>query len=135
MNLCRSAIDLIRQNELGENGSGLGLEGAFARIIDQCSDQIGGEQVRRELDAVEAAIHGRSQALDCQSFSQSRHTFQENVSIGQHTYQQTFYHVFLADQYFSNFLGEFPQRLADRLHLFSYSLDILIHRFLSPQLL
>ena len=56
---------------------------AGARVVDLRADQIGGQQVRRELDAGKAGLNGLSHRLDQQRFSQTGHPFQQDMAIGQ----------------------------------------------------
>ena len=55
LRLRRGAVDLVGQQQVGEDRSGLEAELALAVLLDKDvrADDVGGHQVRRELDAVE----------------------------------------------------------------------------------
>ena len=49
----RGPVDLVGQDDVGEDRAPLELEVARLHVVDAHADNIRGEQVRRELDAVE----------------------------------------------------------------------------------
>ena len=56
----------------------------FLRIVDVCSDNVGGQQVGRELNSRELAVQTLRKGFDRESLGESRKTFQQNVSVREH---------------------------------------------------
>ncbi len=78
LRLGRGAVDLVGQDDVGEDGAGdeadFALAGGHVLFDDVGAENVGRHQVWRELDAAELEIHGLGQGLDQQSLGQSRHT-------------------------------------------------------------
>ncbi|MBA7655645.1 hypothetical protein ES703_63551 [subsurface metagenome] len=51
------AVDLVGEHDIGENGTLLDFESPLLGIVDQGADQVRGQQVRRELDALEPGLN------------------------------------------------------------------------------
>ncbi len=66
-------------------------------IIDACADQIGRDEVGRELDALELAANRFRQGLDRHRLGQTRHALDENVTPRQQRHDQSLQQVILAD--------------------------------------
>ena len=58
---------------------------------------VGRQQVRGELDAAEVRIQILREALDGARLGQTRQAFNQQVTVGQQTDQQSFDNMFLAD--------------------------------------
>ena len=102
LHLGRRAVDLVGQNEVGEDRALAGAERPFARIIDQRADQVGRQQVRRELNAVELAMDRRRQRLDGRGLGQAGHALEQDVPAGEQRDQQPRQHHVLPDQDLAN---------------------------------
>jgi hypothetical protein len=76
-------VDLVRQHDIGEDGPLAGGENPLVRVVDQGADEVGGQQVRRELDALEARVDQLGQALDHLGLGESRHALDEDVAVAQ----------------------------------------------------
>ena len=46
-------------------------------------DEVGGEQVGRELDALEAGVDALGEGFDGQGFCEPRHPFEQDMPVGQ----------------------------------------------------
>ena len=103
-------VDLIGQNQVREDRTLAGGECPFPRIIDQGADQVGRQQVRRELNAVELAMDRGRQRLDGRGLRQTRHSLEQNVPAGQERDHQPRKHQVLPDQDLAN-LGLDPFEL------------------------
>jgi hypothetical protein len=90
LHLGRRAIDLVGQQQVREDGSERGAEFAAARIEDARADEVGRNQVGRELDALEGAAQGLGQRLHGQRLGQPRNPFDEQVALGQHRHHHPF---------------------------------------------
>jgi hypothetical protein len=69
-------VDLVGEDEVAEQRSFLHRELLAALAVDHGSDQVGREQVRRELDAAEAHVHGLGKGFDGDRLRQAGHAFQ-----------------------------------------------------------
>ena len=84
LNFGRRAVDFVCQQQVGEYRAQRGAEIAGLLVIDACAHQIGRNEVRRELDALELALHRACQGLDRQRLRQSGHPFDQQMALGQH---------------------------------------------------
>jgi hypothetical protein len=78
----RGAVQLIRQHELTEEGTGTELEGGRLRVEDLGAEDVGRHQVRGELDAGEAQATRPGQGLRECRLAHTRHVLQEEVAPG-----------------------------------------------------
>ena len=53
LHLGRRAVDLVGEDEVGEDRALRGRNSPRARVVDARADDVGGQQVGRELDALE----------------------------------------------------------------------------------
>ena len=100
LNLGRCTVYLVGQHEVGKNGAVFHQKFFASRAIDHGSDNVGRQQVGRELHTVVFCIDQLSQRLYRQRFCQSRHTFQQDMPVGQQSDQQRFHQMFLAYDHF-----------------------------------
>ena len=82
---------------LAKSGPRLVAELARFRAVDQGADQVGGQQVGRELDALEARLDAGAQGLDGQGLGEAGHAFEQHVAVGEQADEQAVHEVFLAD--------------------------------------
>ena len=81
------AVDLVSQDQIGEDGAILEAKGAatfLGFLQDIGTDDIGGHQIRRKLNARELQLQGRGQGADEQGFAEARDAFKEGMAAGQH---------------------------------------------------
>ena len=116
------AVDLIRQQEVGKDRAERGVEFAGLLIVDARADQIGGDKVGRELDALELAANRFRQGLDRHGLGQTRHAFDEDVPARQQRDDQSLQQMILPD----DDLLHFVQHAFHRPPVFG--IHILIHR-------
>ena len=83
LDLGRGAVDLVGQDEIGENGTQMRDEPSILRLEDHGADDIAGQKIRGELDALELQAESGAEALDQECLGQTRHAFEKNVAIGQ----------------------------------------------------
>jgi hypothetical protein len=118
LHLGRRAVDLVGQHQVGEDGALLGHELAPGLVVDHRADDIGRQEVGRELNALE--LHGQriGQRLHGECLGQARHPLQEDVPPGQKADQDPLDHGLLADD-------DFPDlrvQLLDECRLFVHQL-------------
>jgi hypothetical protein len=116
----RGAVDFVGEHDLREDWSGLETHFAFAVIRfghDVGADDVGGHQVRRELDAREAQFKTLRERADQQCLSQSGRAFQQAVAAGEDAGQHAVDDVAVADHDLAHFVAEFLKRVAEFLSL------------------
>ncbi|MPM95678.1 hypothetical protein SDC9_142833 [bioreactor metagenome] len=89
----RSAVDFVRQQDVGEHRAGPELELARARIVDRSSGDIRRQQVRRELDAAEFRVDEFCQRLRQRGFPHARHVVEQDVAARHERGQKVADHV------------------------------------------
>ena len=97
LDLGRRAVDLVGEQEVGEDGAGLDLEAALVRAVDARPDEVGRHQVRGELDALERPAEDLGEGLDGQGLGQTGHALEEEVAAGQEADEDSLEHLVLAD--------------------------------------
>jgi hypothetical protein len=50
------AVDLVGEDEVGEDGPALDVEGPLRGVVDLGADDVGGQHVRGELDPGESCV-------------------------------------------------------------------------------
>ena len=79
----RGAVDLVGEHDLGEQRAGLEDELAGLLAVDGDADQVAGQQVGRELDAVELAGEAAGERLGQQRLADAGHVFEQEVPVGE----------------------------------------------------
>jgi hypothetical protein len=79
----RCSIDFVGENELREDRSRLKLEFAFVLLKDRHADDIGGQQVAGELDALVCQAEYPGERLCENRLAQSGKVFDQEVAAGQ----------------------------------------------------
>ena len=103
LHLGRGAIDLVRQQQVREDGAALGREGELLGIEDERAHHVAGQQVRRELDAAEAGVAGCGQGLDGAGLRQARQAFQQHMAAAEQGHQQAVQQQRLAHDHLAAF--------------------------------
>ena len=67
------------------------------RIVDLRADHVGGQQVRRELDALERRVDRLGERSHRERLGQPGHALEQHVAAGEQADQQPVDHVVLAD--------------------------------------
>ena len=108
------AVDLIGQDDIGENGARLEHE-ALGGILAQVhlrAGNIGGQKIRRELDAAEIRFQVLRQALHRAGLGQARQALDEDIAVAQQGQQQALHDLLLADDGTAHALHQFVYPLA-----------------------
>ena len=90
---------------------------AVLRTVDQRADDVGGQQVGRELDAMEGGLDRGRQGADGQGLGQAGHAFEQDVAVGQQPDQQPVHQLLLADDDPANLRAQPANPAGGRLHL------------------
>jgi hypothetical protein len=96
------AIDLVGQQQVGEDRPLLHAELARFLVQNLRTDDVGRQQIDRELDPRELQIHGLGHGVDQQRLGQARHALQHQVAAGEQRDQDAFHHGVLADDHFGH---------------------------------
>jgi hypothetical protein len=97
LHLRRRAVDLVDEQKIREYGPEVRREGRLARVVDERADQVGGEQVRRALDAVEGSVECIGEGLNRERLRQARHALDEEVAAAQKAQEQALQELLLPD--------------------------------------
>ena len=111
------AVDFVGQHEVGEHRALGGVILAVLRAVDQRARDVGGQQVGRELDAMERGMDGRGQGADAHGLGQAGHAFEQHVAIGQQPDQQPVHQLLLADDDPANLRAQPTNPAGRSLHL------------------
>src|SRR5262249_31180494 len=93
------AVDLVAEDELGEDGAGPELEGLLVRVEDVGADDVGGHQVRGELDAFEGAVEEAGQDADEEGLGGAGDALDKDVAAGKQADQKAVDDLVLADDH------------------------------------
>ena len=121
LHLCGCAIDLVRQDQVGEHRAFVRFEGARPRVVDEGAGDVSRQQVRRELDAPERERQRSRDRLDRQGLGEPRHALDENVAIGQESDEETIDQPRLADDDLPHLVSERVEAAAGRFSLHVWS--------------
>jgi hypothetical protein len=83
LHLRRRAVDLVGEHEVGDHGPELDVELLPPLPVDTRAEDVGGHEVRGELQARERAPHHLRHRLHRQGLRDTRHALQEEVAAGQ----------------------------------------------------
>ena len=97
LHLGGSPVDLVGQQEVREHRPLPRHEGPVPLVVDEGPDQIGRQQVGRELDPGEVGPHALGNALCEQRLRDSRHPLDEQVATREEADQHPLHDVFLPD--------------------------------------
>ena len=110
LRLGRGAVDLVGQHDVGEDRAGLELEDLAARGVlhqDVGAGDVGGHQVRRELDAGERQIQHLRERPHQQGLAEAGDAFQQRVAARQQADQHPVHDVRVPDDDLAD-LGPHP---------------------------
>ncbi len=100
----RHAVDLIDQQQVGENRPAMDAERSGGRLENISAQDVGGNQVRRALHALELQAENMRERFDRQSLGQARHALDQRMAARQDHEQQLVERFVLPH----DDLGEFP---------------------------
>src|SRR5205807_7457559 len=119
LGLGRRAIDLIGEQDLCEDRALAELELLGRRAVDVHARDIGGEQVRRELQTLEAATQRAGERLRQHRLAHTGHVFDQDVAAAQQRNHTQFDLRGFADEYMADVFHDPRTERLDRsvLHL------------------
>jgi len=77
------SVDLVGQQNVGEDGTGSGLEGRGAGVVHRDAQDVRREEVAGELDSAEVQAEGSSQGVGEGGLSHAGNVLEQDVSPGQ----------------------------------------------------
>jgi len=90
------AIDFVGEDDVGENGAGAEFKLAGFGIVDADAENVAGEQIRCELDALEGAVERFRERLRQGGLADSGNVFDEQVAPREQRDQRELDGVFFA---------------------------------------
>ena len=115
LRLRRGAVDLVGEHDVGEDRPGLELEErAAVRVLldDVGADDVGGHQVRRELDARELQVQHVGERVHEARLADAGNAFEQHVAAGEERRDRAVDDVFVTDDAAPDFLGDAGEPLA-----------------------
>jgi hypothetical protein len=106
LRLGRGAVDFIRQHDLGEDRAGAKLEFLALLVEDVDARHVGGEHVRRKLDAAKRAADAERQRPRQHGLADARHILDQQVAFAQHRQQRQAHLVVFADNHLAYVFGD-----------------------------
>ncbi len=90
LRLRRRPVDLVGEDEVGEDRSGLEAEDPLAALLDEDvrAGDVGRHQVGRELDPVEVAVDDVGDGAHQHRLAEAGHAFEQDVAVGQESGQR-----------------------------------------------
>ena len=117
MHLGRRTVDFIRQDQVGKNRTELGREFTATGIINQRADQIGGQQVGRELETLKASLNAGGHCFNGKRLGEAGNAFEEDVTVGEQAEQEPVHQIFLSDDDVTDLLAQRRNPLSQLLDL------------------
>src|SRR5882762_1501464 len=90
------AIDFVSEDNVGENRAGTKFKIARLGIVDADAENIAGEQIRRELDTLKAAMEGFCERLSESGLADAGDVFDEQMAAREQGDERELDGVFLA---------------------------------------
>src|SRR6266566_2046874 len=97
LHLRRRAVDLVGQQEIGEHRAERRLELAVLLVVDPRADEVGGYEVRRELDPLELAADRLRDRLHRERLRETRNALDEKMATREKSDDDALEQVVLPD--------------------------------------
>jgi hypothetical protein len=101
-------------------------------IVDERADQIGRQQIRRELNTSERRMDGPGESSHRHRLGQARDALHQHVAIREQPNEQPLHHIALPHDDAADFVQQPSNEGALLLDLLLNRFDIAMHRWLSP---
>jgi len=113
LGLRRRAVDLVAENDIGEDGASLELELPGLLVKDVDPSDVRGEEVRRELDAAETTVNRAGYRSREHRLANAGDVVEEDVAAGQDGCDDVFNRLVVADDDAGDVVGDFVGQLGD----------------------
>ena len=107
-------VDLVGQDDVGEDRSRPEAEIAQFLIEEGDATDVGREQIGSELDASALAANGARQRPRQRRLANARHVFDQDVAFAEHGDEQALDHLGLADDDPADVRGDSRRQISDR---------------------
>ena len=97
LDLGRGAVDLVGEQDAGDDRSGADVECSRRGAVDLGPGQVGRQQVGSKLDAAKRKVERLRQRPDCTRLGQPGHALDQDMSAGQQSDDQPFQQGPLSD--------------------------------------
>jgi hypothetical protein len=97
LGLRRGPIDLVRHDDVGEDGSAVELELARSLIEDRDAGDVGGQQVRGELDPAPLAAYGGGDGAGQRCLADAGDVLDQQMALGEEPGERQPDHLGLAE--------------------------------------
>ena len=81
LGLWAGPVDLVSEHDVGEDGPGLELEVTPFLVVDVDAGDVGGQEVRGELDPPERAVDGAGDRLGQHGLADPRHVLDQQMAF------------------------------------------------------
>ena len=88
LHLRRRAVDLVGQQDVGEDRTPLHRELAGALVVDHRADEVGRQQVGSELHPAAIGLDGGGDGLYREGLGEARQPLEQDMTIGEQSKQQ-----------------------------------------------
>jgi hypothetical protein len=95
----------------------LGRELTAAGVVNQRADQVGGQQVGRELETLKTGLNAGRHRFDSKRLGETGNAFEENVAISEQSKQEPVDQIFLSDDDVTDLLAQRRNPLSQLLNL------------------
>jgi hypothetical protein len=102
----RGAVDLVGEQDVREDRAAVELEGLLALVVDRDADDVGGQQVGRELDALELRVHRARQRLGQRRLAGAGEVFEQDVAAGEQGGEQLAQRAVLPAHHLADVAGD-----------------------------
>jgi hypothetical protein len=86
--LGRRPVDLVPDHDVGEDAAGTELELAGVLVEHRHAGDVGGQQVRRELDPADRRVDAAGQGLGQHRLADTGHVLDQQVTLGEQHHQR-----------------------------------------------
>jgi hypothetical protein len=116
------AVDLVGKQQVAEHRAERGGKIAAFLVVDARADEVGGDEVRGELDAAERAAHRARERFHRKRLGEARHAFDQKVALREHRDEHALEEGVLADHHLLHFVE----------HALHQRGDLPVHFVISP---
>lgn len=112
----RSAIDLIHQEKVREDGAAVQRERIRAQVEDVRARHVGGHQIRRALDALESEPANARERFYGERFRKSRNALDYGMPVAYQDKEELVHHFVLPDDDLRHFCADVFREIGKVLH-------------------
>ena len=116
------AVDLVSEDDTGQNRAGAVFEIVDLTIVDADADDIGREQIGCELDALEADSQRGGQGLRQGRLADAGHIFEQHVAFAKEGRQQLIDNLLLAYDHLGDVFPQPPRQIPGQMRCLTYML-------------